>query len=62
MPNQITGANAGGRRQLPMRTRSAARVGQFCRSTMQSTGELAFLGLAGACAPRGLALDASGRR
>ena len=31
-PNQITGANAGGRRQLPMRTSWAARVVQFCRS------------------------------
>jgi hypothetical protein len=31
MPNQITGANAGGRRLLLMRTRWAARVAQFCR-------------------------------
>src|SRR5262245_27750204 len=30
--HKITGANAGGRRQLPMRTRWAARVAQFCRS------------------------------
>jgi hypothetical protein len=30
-PNKVTGANAGGRRQLPMRTRWAARVAQFCR-------------------------------
>src|SRR5262245_19157617 len=28
-PNKITGANAGGRRRLPMRTRWAARVAQF---------------------------------
>jgi hypothetical protein len=31
-PNKITGANAGGARQLTMRTRWAARVAQFCRS------------------------------
>jgi hypothetical protein len=31
-PNKITGANAGGPRQLPMRTRWAARVAQFWRS------------------------------
>jgi hypothetical protein len=30
--NKITGANAGGRRQLPERTRRAARVAQFHRS------------------------------
>lgn len=30
-PNRITGANAGGRRQLPMRTRRTARVAQFRR-------------------------------
>ena len=29
--NKITGANAGGRRQLPLRTRRAARVAQFWR-------------------------------
>jgi len=29
--NKITGANAGGPRQLPMRTRWAARVAQFWR-------------------------------
>ena len=29
--NKITGANAGGPRPLPMRTRWAARVAQFCR-------------------------------
>lgn len=29
MPNKITGANAGGARQLPMRTHRAARVAQF---------------------------------
>jgi hypothetical protein len=29
--HKITGANAGGPRQLPMRTRRAARVAQFCR-------------------------------
>jgi len=32
LANKITGANAGGSRQLPMRTRWAARVAQFCRS------------------------------
>ena len=32
MANEITGANAGGPRQLPMRTRWAARVAQFWRS------------------------------
>jgi hypothetical protein len=30
-PNKVTGANAGGPRQLPMRTRWAARVAQFGR-------------------------------
>ena len=30
-PNKITGANAGGPRRLPMRTRWAARVAQFGR-------------------------------
>jgi len=29
--NKITGANAGGPRQLPTRTRWTARVAQFCR-------------------------------
>jgi hypothetical protein len=32
LPNKITGANAGGPRQLAMRTRWAARVAQFWRS------------------------------
>jgi len=31
MPNKITGANAGGPRQLPMRKRWTARVAQFGR-------------------------------
>lgn len=31
MPNMVTGAHAGGRRQLPMRTRCAARSTHFCR-------------------------------
>jgi hypothetical protein len=31
VPNKITGTNAGGRRQLPVRTRWAARVAQFGR-------------------------------
>ena len=31
LPNQVTGPNAGGPRWLAMRTRWAARVGQFCR-------------------------------
>ena len=30
-PNNITGPNAGGPRQLPMLTNWAARVTQFCR-------------------------------
>ena len=30
--NKITGPNAGGPRQLPVRTRSTARVAQFWRS------------------------------
>jgi hypothetical protein len=30
-PNKISGANAGGPRQFPMRTRWAARVAQFWR-------------------------------
>jgi hypothetical protein len=30
-PNKITGANAGGPCQLPIRTRRAARIAQFCR-------------------------------
>ena len=29
--NKITGPNAGGRRQFPIRTPLPARVGQFCR-------------------------------
>ena len=32
MPNQVTGPNAGGLRQFPIRTPLAARVGHFCRS------------------------------
>jgi len=36
MPNQITGANAGGPRQLPMRTRWAVRVAQFGRLASHS--------------------------
>jgi hypothetical protein len=32
MPNQITGPNAGGPRQFPIRTPLTARVGQFWRS------------------------------
>jgi hypothetical protein len=31
-PNKVTGANAGGPRQLPIRTPQTARVAQFCRS------------------------------
>jgi hypothetical protein len=31
-PNQVTGPNAGGSRQFPIRTPLAARIGQFCRS------------------------------
>ena len=30
-PNKITGPNAGGPRQFPIRTQLAARFGQFCR-------------------------------
>ncbi len=29
--NEITDANAGGRRRLPIRERWAARIAQFCR-------------------------------
>jgi hypothetical protein len=36
MANKITEANAGGSRKLPMRTRWAARVAQFCRSAASS--------------------------
>ena len=52
-PNKITGANAGGPRQLPMRTRWAARVAQFGRWANEKaydipadlgTGSLATLG------------------
>lgn len=32
LPNRITGANAGGLRQMPIRTRRAARIAQFRRS------------------------------
>ena len=32
MPNQITGPNAGGPREFPIRTPLTARVGQFRRS------------------------------
>jgi len=32
LPNQITGPNAGGRCQFPIRIPLAARVGQFNRS------------------------------
>ena len=39
-PNKITGANAGGPRQSPMRTRWAARVAQFWR--WRSASLLAF--------------------
>ena len=35
-PNEDTGANAGGPRQLPMWTRWAARVAQFCRETVHA--------------------------
>ena len=31
-PNQITGPNAGGQRQPPIRTLLVARIAQFCRS------------------------------
>jgi hypothetical protein len=34
-PNKITEVNASGRRQLPMRTRRAARIAQFVCSAMQ---------------------------
>ena len=35
--NQITGPNAGGRRQLPIRTSLAARVAQFWRSAHETS-------------------------
>ena len=34
--HKITGPNAGGPRQFPIRTPLAARVGQFCRSALRS--------------------------
>jgi len=37
-PNQITGPNAGGPRQLPVPTPLTARVGQFCRSAAPGNG------------------------
>ena len=37
LPNQITGPNAGGRCQFPIRIPLAARVGQFNRSVKQVT-------------------------
>ena len=40
MSNKITGANAGGPRQLPMRTRWAARVAQFCRYGLGLAGKM----------------------
>ena len=36
LPNNITGPNAGGPRQFPIRTPLAARVGQFWRSVAKS--------------------------
>jgi hypothetical protein len=38
-PNKITGPNAGGPRQFPIRTSLAARVGQFGRWPEGSTEE-----------------------
>jgi hypothetical protein len=38
-PNKITGANAGGPRHFPMRTRWAARVAQFWRSAAKPSIE-----------------------
>lgn len=37
-PNEITGANAGGPRQLAIRMRWAARIAQFCRYENGSFG------------------------
>jgi hypothetical protein len=42
-PNKITGANAAGRRRLPMQTRRAARVAQFWRSANRHTKAQGFL-------------------
>jgi hypothetical protein len=36
--NKITGPNAGGLRQFPIRTPVGARVGQFCRSALRAGG------------------------
>lgn len=41
--NKITGATAGGPRQLPMRTHWAARVALFSRSTLQDEPNERFL-------------------
>src|SRR5947207_2368913 len=45
--NKITGANAGGPRQLPMRTRWAAHVAQFWRSVMSALRKSSVLVLSG---------------
>ena len=47
LPNENTGPNAGGPRRCSIRTSRAARVGQLCRSTMESTEMPARLGMPG---------------
>ena len=39
-PNEVTGANAGGPRPLPIRVRWAARIAQFCRWTSAATFDI----------------------
>ena len=67
-PNKITGANAGGPRQLPMRTRWAARVARFGRytathddrrSTEGAMGSyLLIIDLTGAASKKGVSVGA----
>ena len=48
-PNKITGPNAGGPRQFPIRTPLAARVGQFCRwGGMRALAVISILAMSGA--------------
>jgi hypothetical protein len=42
MPNQITGSNAGGPRQLPIQKPLAARVGQFTSEVIRQADSYDF--------------------
>jgi hypothetical protein len=44
-PNKVTGANAGGPRQLPMRTRWAARVAQFSSEVIRQEKSVNLFGM-----------------